>query len=191
MRRIARLFAALVVVLGGAAAAESLYRENSFRPLTADSKAFRPGDVLTVQVFESATASTSADTDTRRRHGLSADLSHAGRTAAQTSLGVGGEFAGGGRTQRASRLLATLTVTVREVLPNGDLQVSGEQTLLVNQEPQKVTVDGRVRPHDISDANVVLSTRLADARISYVGEGDISQRQRSPWWRSLLDLVGF
>ncbi len=190
MSRTLHLCVALVLAACGAATAESLYREETFRPLTADNKAFRPGDVLTVQVFENSAATTSAETDTRRRHALNADLSHGGRTAGQTSLGVGGEFTGGGRTQRANRLLATLTVTVRQVLPNGDLQVSGAQTLLVNQEPQKVTLEGRVRPHDISDANVVLSTRLADARISYEGDGDIGQRNRQPWWRNLLDLLG-
>lgn len=184
------LAAAVIAAATLTAGAESLYQERTFRPLTSDNKAFRPGDVLTVQVFENSTATTSAETDTRRRNAIAAELSHAGRTGAQTSIGVGGEFAGGGRTQRANRLLATLTVTVREVLPNGDLHVAGEQTLLVNQEPQKVTLEGRVRPHDISDANVVLSTRLADARISYVGDGDIALRNRAPWWRNLLDWMG-
>jgi len=83
-----------------------------------------------------------------------------------------------------------LTVSIREILPNGDFKVAGEQFLTVNQEPQKVTLEGRVRPLDISDGNVVLSTRLADAKITYVGEGDIAERNQRPWWRSLLDKIG-
>jgi flagellar L-ring protein precursor FlgH len=51
-------------------------------------------------------------------------------------------------------------------------------------------LDGRVRPQDISDGNLVLSTRLADARITYVGEGDLSDRARRAWWRRFLDAVG-
>lgn len=174
----------------GTLLAESLFQEQAFRPLTADNKAFRVGDVLTVQVFENSSATTSADTGTRRRNSLSADLSHGSGSVAQTGVGVGGTFDGGGRTQRSNRVLATLTVSVRQVLDNGDLLVGGEQTLTVNEEPQKVALEGRVRPQDISDGNIVVSTRLADARISYVGEGDISERSRRPWWRSLLDSFG-
>lgn len=170
--------------------AESLYQEQSFRPLTSDNKAFRVGDLLTVQVFENSSATTSADTGTRRKNSLSADLGHRGNTVAQTGIGVGGDFDGGGKTQRTNRVLATLSVSVREILPNGELRVAGEQLLTVNDEPQKVTLEGRVRPLDISDGNIVLSTRLADARISYQGEGDIAERNRRPWWRNLLDFAG-
>lgn len=170
--------------------AESLFKENTFRSLTADNKAFRLGDVLTVQVFENSSATTSADTGTRRKNSLTADLSHRGNSVGQTGISVGGDFEGGGKTQRTSRVLATLTVTVREVMANGDLKVAGEQLLTVNEEPQKVTLEGRVRPVDISDGNIVLSTRLADAKITYLGEGDVAERTRRPWWRSLLDWAG-
>jgi flagellar L-ring protein precursor FlgH len=104
---------------------------------------------------------------------------------------VGGTFEGGGTTQRANQLLATLTVTVREVFPNGDLRVSGEQFLTVNDEAHKVRLEGRVRPQDISSDNVVLSTRLAEAKIYYAGDGDLSERNHRAWWRKLLDLLGF
>lgn len=168
----------------------SLYNEATFRPLTADHKAFRVGDLLTVQVFENSSASTTADTGTRRKNSLNAELTHGARRVAETGIGVNGDFDGGGRTQRANRVLITLSVTVREVLPNGDLHVAGEQSLLINDEQQRVTLEGRVRTQDVSDANVVLSTRLADARITYIGEGDVSDRQQRAWWRKLLDRVG-
>ncbi|AYM96394.1 flagellar basal body L-ring protein FlgH [Acidovorax sp. 1608163] len=170
--------------------AESLYQEQTFRPLVGDNRAFRIGDVLTVQVFENSSATTSAETGTRRNNGLSANLSHQRGVVAKTDLGVGGDFDGGGKTQRTNRVLATLTVSVKEILPNGDLRIGGEQVLTVNEEPQKVGLEGRVRPLDISDANVVLSTRLADAKITFLGEGDLAERNRRPWWRSFLDAVG-
>jgi len=81
-------------------------------------------------------------------------------------------------------------VNVQEILPNGDLKVSGEQLLTVNEEQHKVNLEGRVRPQDISSDNVVLSTRLADARIDYIGEGDLSERQKRGWWRKLVDWLG-
>jgi flagellar L-ring protein precursor FlgH len=170
--------------------AESLYREGSFRPLTGDNKAYRVGDVLTVQVFENASATTSADTGTRRKNNLAAEFTHNGNRKQAAGLGVNGDFDGGGRTQRSNRVLITLSVSVREVLPGGDMLVGGEQLLVINDEQQRVVLEGRVRPQDVSDSNVVISTRLADARITYHGEGAVSERQQPAWWRKFLDWAG-
>lgn len=183
--------AVLAAVTVTSAMAQSLYHEDTWRGLTADLKAYRLGDVLTVQVMENSTASSSADTGTRRGNAIRAELSHGAAPVAQTAATVNGEFDGGGRTQRANRLLTTVTVTVREVLPGGQLRVAGSQAIRVNEELQQVTLEGLVRATDISDGNVVSSTRIADARITYVGEGDVSERARRSWWRRLLDAVGF
>lgn len=171
--------------------AQSLYDEQSFRPLTADNKAFRLGDVLTVQVVESAVATANADTGTQRKNSLSVDVTRPRGTGLSAGIGIGGDFDGGGRTERAGKLLAQLTVSVREVLPNGELVVAGEQQLMINQERQRIGVTGRVRPQDISDGNVVLSTRIADANITYVGEGRLAERQTPAWWRQAMDALGF
>jgi flagellar L-ring protein precursor FlgH len=80
---------------------------------------------------------------------------------------------------------------VQEVLPGGQLRIAGVQSLTVNEELQTVRLEGLVRPVDISDGNVVQSTRIADARITYLGEGDVTDRGRRPWWRKVLDAVGF
>jgi flagellar L-ring protein FlgH len=190
MTRLLISFLVMLLALAAASHAESLYNENSYRPLTADNKAFRVGDVLTVQVFENSSATTSADTGTRRKNTIDASLSHGSNRVAQTGIVANGDFDGGGSTQRANRVLITLSVSVKEILPNGDLRLGGEQQLLVNHEQQKVTLEGRVRPGDVSDANIVLSTRIADARITYLGEGEVSERQQRAWWRKLLDWVG-
>lgn len=184
----------LLLAIGLAATgarAESLYSENSFRPLTADNKAFRIGDAVTVQVLENSSASTNADTTTRRKNGVNADFSLTRNPNVTAGVNVGGDFDGGGRTQRTSKLLAQLTVNVIGILPNGDLQLAGEQVLYVNDEEQRVKLEGRARPQDISDGNIIVSTRLADAHIKYVGDGDLTERQRRGWWRSFLDWIGF
>lgn len=173
------------------AGAESLYSEQTFRPLAGDHKAYRVGDVVTVQVLENSSATTSTDTSTARKNSLNATLATPPSRQRGFGLAMAGDFDGGGTTQRASRLLATLAVTVREVLPNGDLQLGGEQVLTVNGEQHRVQLEGRVRPQDITDANAVLSTRLADARITYVGSGDLSERQKRSLWRSAMDWLGF
>lgn len=185
------LLLALPLAGGNRLQAQSLYNEGTYRSLAGDNKAIRPGDVITVQVIENASATARADTTTQRNNNLGADvlLTPSGRQRGLT-VGVGGNFDGGGTTERASRLLAMLTVTVREVLPNGDLKVSGEQILTVNNEKHKVTLEGRVRQQDVSSDNVVLSSRLADAQINYVGDGDLSDRQKRAFWRRVADWLG-
>lgn len=186
--------AALVAaaLLGNAvpACAQKLYDEATYRALAADRKALAVGDIITIQVFEQSSASTSTDTSTQRTNALSAGLSITNGMQHGGSVAQSGSFDGGGTTQRANKLLVTLSVKVRRILPNGDLEVAGEQSLTVNKEQHKVALEGRVRPQDVAGDNTVLSTRLADARIEYVGDGDLSDRQTRAWWRTLLDLLG-
>ncbi len=191
MSRMGFVLCAALLALPQAGIAQSLFEEGAWRGLTADNKAYRPGDVLTVLVFENTSATSSADTDTRRSNSLAAELAHGSRKVAESSVAVNGAFEGGGRTQRASRLLTTVTVTVQEILPGGQLFVAGTQEVTVNEELQRVSLEGVVRPVDVSDGNVVHSTRIAQARITYVGEGDLTERNRRAWWRRVLDAVGF
>jgi len=183
--------ALVLCAMAQAASAQSLFQEEHWRGLTADNKAFRTGDVLTVQVYENSSASTSADTATHRDNQLRASLAIGSSRTHQAGVSVGSDFHGGGLTQRASRLLATLTVSVQEVLPGGQLRIAGTQDVTVNDELQRVTLEGLVRPVDITDGNVVQSTRIANARITYLGEGHLTERGRRSWWRQLLDAVGF
>lgn len=169
----------------------SLYDEASYHALAADSRARRVGDVITVRVYENTSAQSTTDTATERKQQLNASIAFVPGSEYAVSGGIGGKFEGGGTTQRANKLLATVTVTVREILPGGDLQIAGEQLITVNAEEQKVTVAGRVRPQDISGDNVVLSTRISDARITFLGQGALSSRQRRPIWRYILEFLGF
>lgn len=173
-----------------AQAQTSLYDEQTFRPLTADNKAYRVGDVLTVHVMENSAATANADTGTHRSNAVSAELTRAHVPTVRVGVANTGEFDGGGRTVRAGKLLAQLSVTVRAVMPNGDMLVAGEQLLLINDEQQRINLEGRVRRQDISDTNVVLSSRLAEAKITYVGEGELAERQRPAWWRKVMDWMG-
>jgi len=69
-------------------------------------------------------------------------------------------------------------VRVVDVAPNGDLVVAGQQLIEVNEEKQEIKLEGRVRAVDVSESNTVLSTRLADAKIWYVGDGLLGEKQR-------------
>lgn len=167
----------------------SLYSDAQFLPLTADRRKLAAGDALTILVYENTSATSSADTGTHRDSdvGVGISLPSSSRRAA---ISANNEFAATGRTQRTGRVLAQLTVSVREVLPNGDLLVGGEQVLEINGEKQTIRAEGRVRPLDISEQNTVLSSRLADARLTFSGEGVLGGMQRPSWWQRLLGLMG-
>lgn len=183
---------ALALALASAGArAESLYDPALYRSLGTDRKAARVGDVLTIQVVETSSATSSADTSTGRKSSIDAEFRLSRRPTTAGGLEVDGDFEGGGKTQRSGRLLAQMSVNVVDIAPNGDLYVKGDQLLTVNDEQQKIHVKGRVRPQDISPGNVVLSTRLAQAEIIYMGEGELAGRQRPAWWNRFLNWLGF
>jgi flagellar L-ring protein precursor FlgH len=189
--RIALAMAVLPALLPCAAApAASLYQPDTYQALAADRKARRSGDLITVLVYENASASSIANTSTGRDASVGGELALPSQSR-HAGLGANNQLDGHGRTQREGRVLAQITVRVVQVLDNGDLRIAGEQLLEVNNERQQIKVEGRVRPQDISEANTVLSTRLADARISYAGEGDLSERQRPAWWHKVLTWFGF
>jgi flagellar L-ring protein precursor FlgH len=188
--RILAMALAALLLPAAAAQADSLYNENSYRPIAGDNKAYRVGDTLTVQVIEQSSGTTTTDTSTQRSNSLNVGAQAFNGRQFNGSGTVAGTFDGGGTTQRTNKLLDTLTVTVREILPNGDLKVSGEQVLTINDEQHKVDLEGRVRPVDIAGDNSVLSTRVADARIHYAGDGELTDRQKRSWWRKLLDGFG-
>jgi len=171
------------------ALAQSLYNEATFQSLTSDRRALKPGDALTVLVIESSSATTSANTTTSKSGGITAGLK--GSSLAHTgSISLGEDFGGKGTVQRAGRVAAQLTVTVHSVAPNDELYVTGRQNILVNGEKQLIELSGRVRPIDIGTDNTVLSSRIADAHITYVGDGILAEKQKQGILTHILGWLG-
>jgi len=172
-----------------AVAVDSLYREDTYQPLTADRKGTRVGDLVTVQIFESSSATSTADTNADRSADLAVEVAGTQRRL-RRSASVSNEMQGTGRTERTGRLLAQVTVSIKEILPNGDLMLAGEQMLEINDERQRIHLEGRIRPVDLQENNLVLSSRLADAKISYLGNGVIGDKQKPAWWQKILTALG-
>jgi flagellar L-ring protein precursor FlgH len=105
------------------------------------------------------------------------------------NAGYNSSFTGSGATNRNETMNARLSARIIQVLPNGNLVLRGSQEILVNNERQYITVQGVVRPYDISPDNTVQSTYIADARIDYSGQGDISRKQREGWLSRFFDSV--
>lgn len=177
------------LLLSCAADAVSLYNESTYQALASDQKARQRGDLLTVLVYENSSATSAANTTAGRDADVGLDVQNLTRSRS-IGAGTGNQMNGRGRTQREGRVVAQITVTVQDVLQNGDLLVAGEHLLEVNNEKQQIRLEGRARAQDVTDTNTVLSTRLADAKISYVGEGDLADRQRPGWWQKIWTWLG-
>ncbi|MEW8229328.1 MAG: flagellar basal body L-ring protein FlgH [Candidatus Thiodiazotropha endolucinida] len=158
------------------ASGESLFNETTYQPLITDHRARNIGQLLTVLIYESASSSTSADSDTNNSLDVSINTGY-DDTLHDATLGIGNDSSGGGTINRTGRLMASVSVTIEKILDNGEMVVKGEQSIEFNNENQFIHVEGRVRPEDISAENTVLSTRLADAKIRYVGEGLLGRSQ--------------
>lgn len=151
--------------------------------LTSDSRAFRPGDVLTVVLQETTQAS--------KRSGVTSDKNSStsitpflfrGRSL-RTDIGIDASRssdAGNTATQQ-NALQGAITVVVHEVLPNGLLAIRGEKSLTLNHGEEFIRVSGYARMADIDTDNRLSSQRIANARITYSGRGTLAESQRQGW----------
>lgn len=163
--------------IGPPATAEDLYSRESYDALAADHRALRAGDNLTVVVTEITSSTTDART-TADKDGTVSGSATLHQRQQQAAFNLNETFNGGGSIERSGKLLARLTVVVQSVEPDGNLRVKGEQNIVVNGDKQKLIVEGRVRQQDVAADNTVLSSRLSEARISYTGDGVLSEKQR-------------
>ena len=181
----------------------SLWREDAaLTAMFSDQKARTVGDIITIRISESSDATNEASTETDRSSSLGAGIdSFLGAENRYTgtdpffnpfskvSGGVESEFEGTGKTKRSGDLNATITALVTQVLPNGNLVISGSREVLINNENQVIQLTGVVRPRDINADNQVLSTYVADARISYSGSGVVNDRQKPGWLTNIVMTV--
>ena len=172
------LLTVALLLASAQACGQSLYSPDTFRALTADNRAYRIGDALTVVVVENSSASSTADTSTAKNGSVSGTASLTNNPTRSAAVELNEDFAGRGKVQRTGKLVATMTVNVVGHTENGDLLIAGSQLIELNEEKQQMQIEGRVRPVDIADNNVVLSSRIADAKISYIGDGILGEKQR-------------
>jgi flagellar L-ring protein FlgH len=179
----------------------SLYVEGS-RGLFEDLRAAGVGDVIVVRIDESETGTHSATAklakSTESSYALPASLGLMAQLQKQVpgldpaqllSTNSASSHDGSGQVERSGRLVATLPVRVRQVLPNGDFFVEGSKVVMVNHEEHHLYLSGVVRAADIRPDNSVLSSQIADAEIEYTGRGDVSEQQRAGWLSRLASSL--
>ena len=180
--------------------ANSLWKVGA-RTFFGDQRAARVGDILTVQIDIDDSAKTTNATTSSRTSGMSAGVP--ALLGLETSLGkiLPGAFdpanaietnsstsnAGSGQVNRSEKISLTIAAVVTGVLPNGNMLIQGTQEVRTNTDLRQLTVAGIVRPEDISSANTIRHTQIAEARISYGGRGDLSRVQKTPAGQSLLE----
>lgn len=159
-----------------------------------DPRAHRVGDVITVRLNEAFNASKTAATQTQKDSSASVGAPTVGGHAllnGKTGYDNTRAFKGNGTATQQNALTGSITAVVTEVLPNGNLLLSGERSLQLNQGEEFVRVTGVVRASDIASDNSVQSDRIADARISYSGKGAIDQTNKQGWLDKMFSSTWF
>lgn len=187
------IFSLLASMLAGSLAvpahAEQLYNGNRFANIASDNRARAIGDIVTVVIYETASATNRVSNRSGKSTSFSGGIGVGGINES-ADLSLGGSYDGTGEVERSDRLIATMAARVMEILPNGDLLVEGQQNLFVNGEKRNITVRGQVRQVDISAENMVASNRLANAEINYDGEGFVSRSAKPGLINRILGFLG-
>jgi len=190
-----RLFALALLLVGlltQAAQAESIWAraEPRWRWLFADLRARAVGDIVTILVTESSSATTQAATSNSKDSSAEADEgSGLLRFLPLFGFRYGDNYEAKGKTSRSNVFTARVTATVIEVLPSGNLRIEGRRSLSVNAEDQVLVLRGTIRPEDVSPANTILSSEIADAEIKIEGFGPAARKQKPGILTRLFDWL--
>ena len=182
------------------ASANSLWQANA-RAFFNDQRASQVGDILTVQISIDDSAKVSNATTRTRSSNTSGGVTSLGGFEAKLQkvlpgtpdtsklydFGGTSDSAGQGSVNRAEKISLTIAAVVTAVMPNGNLVIQGRQEVRTNAEVRDLTIAGIVRPQDISSANTIRHSQIAEARISYGGRGDISRIQKASAGQSLVE----
>ena len=166
----------------------SLYQDAYGLNLFNDRKAHFVGDVITVTLSERTVSRKSSGVATGKKSGLNfnagplfgANPTIKGRELT-TTLEQDRTFDGSADADQSNSLQGNITVTVAEILPNGNLIVRGEKWITLNRGDEFIRISGMVRPDDIAPDNTIVSTRMANAKISYSGTGALADSTSMGW----------
>lgn len=166
----------------------SIFQDNYANNLYSDIKAHRVGDIITVDLAESTRAQKQATTNQAKDSNVNINAPSLGGVSASVagyplsaSLSSNNEFDGQANTNQSNSLQGSITVSVAQVLANGNLMVQGEKWIMLNTGEEYVRISGMIRPQDIESDNRIASNRVANARIYYGGTGDFANTQSRGW----------
>jgi flagellar L-ring protein precursor FlgH len=178
-----------VMVPAADPSAGAIYSAGPGLNLYGDRRAREVGDLLTINLVENTTATTTARTSISKESEIGigsptlfgAPVTLGGKDILSASASGERDFSGQGNSAQSNRLMGQITVTVMQRLPNGNLVVQGQKNLRLNQGNELVQVQGIVRTADIAADNTIASSKVADARIAYGGRGPVAQSNSIGW----------
>jgi len=161
-----------------------------------DARAARIGDLITVAIAINDSAilgnSTNRSSDSLFKSEFDASASLPiliGKIDGAANAAATSSFKGQGNIGRSEKIQLSVAAIVTELLPNGNLLISGSQEVRVNHELRELTVSGIVRPRDVSRDNTITYDKVAEARISYGGRGRLSEVQQPGLLHQIVDIV--
>jgi flagellar L-ring protein precursor FlgH len=169
------------------AANGSIYQaQRGSQPLFEDRRPRMVGDILTIVLDEQVSASKNSQSNATRNGSANLDIMQIPDVIDFLvdygfDVSGGNVFSGGGGSQANNSMTGTITVSVLELMHNGNLRVRGEKQIAINQGVEFIRFSGVVNPRTITGQNTVPSTAVADARIEYVGDGYINEAQHMGW----------
>lgn len=176
----------------------AIYNVGNTRPLFEDRRARFVGDIITINITEKTAASKISQNKAERTHTVDTSLPTMIGLPMKSLQGItlaadnSNKFDGKGQNTSTNDFTSTLAVTVIEVLPNGNLLVSGEKQIGLKEGEEFIRFSGIVSPYNISAANTVSSTQVADARIEYKANGFLDSAQVMGWLgRFFLSFLPF
>lgn len=166
---------------------------NGYSALTNGSRAAMIGDLVTITLVErtQASKSNSASTDRSGEISLTPPATGPASFFKSTDVGASGgsSFDGKGGAAQSNQLSGEISVTVARIYPNGTMLVRGEKLLTLNRGDENISITGLIRRADIGPDNRVASTRVADARITYSGKGEIARGSRQGWLNRFFSIL--
>jgi len=177
----------------------SIYQSGYDMRLFEDQTAKRVGDILTITLLEKTQAKKADDLNTKKDTSMSVTAPTLFGMAAsvltgndvRTELASTKEYKGTGAADQSNSLSGNISVTVVELLPNGNLSVRGEKRVTLNQGDEFIRLSGIVRPVDITSANIITSDKVADVTIMYVGEGAMADASKMGWLARIVQSPWF
>ena len=170
-----------------------------------DYKARRIGDVVIVRIEEDSSASNStnnaASKATTYNANITAMLGLPNNMGVNNFLGsgaalqptiaatTGNSHQGQGSNNKSDTFTATIAARIVDIMPSGNLVIEGNREIIIDQEKQTITLKGIVRQKDIDATNTVSSSAIADAQITYTGNGATSQATKKGWLGKVIDVV--
>lgn len=181
----------------------SLWSKNA-RSIFTDQRARQVGDILTVTIDIKDTASIKNESSRGRQNGekmgvpnffgyqgtLTREVLPPGVDPSKlVGIDSSNSNKGKGEIKRNEQISLRVAALITEVLPNGNYRISGKQQVVLNYERRDVTIDGFIRPEDVSPTNTISYDKIAEARISYGGKGQISDVQQPRYGQQVLDVL--